>query len=106
MQHGIEANGGVIEGGWFVLDQEVLRLLRGCYGPAVPERVPLEPRWCNPTPPIAPTLGGHSDPKTGHYCHPERIPWEWSMAWSTSGRDAPPWKPLSSIAAWLKDALT
>ncbi len=36
----------------------------------VPKFIPLEPVWCNPTPPIAATIGGFSHPHTGAYCHP------------------------------------
>jgi len=86
MQRGpIQANGGVIEGGWFVFDPDVLATLRAAHGPGVPARVHVKPyRWCNPTPPFAPTLGGHHEPGIG-YCEPGGLRPEWDTTW----RDAP-----------------
>jgi hypothetical protein len=88
MQGGrIQANGGVIEGGWFVFDPETLATLRRRHGPGVPARVSAKPRWCNPTPPFAPTLGGHTRPGVG-YCDPEGVTEAWNRTWS--GFDKPP----------------
>jgi hypothetical protein len=86
----IQANGGVIRDGMFILDP----LVRGTIAantkatPAnpVPAFVPAEPRWCNPTPPFAPTLGGYTDPVTGNYCHPIAAQ-RWASDWQRINPD-------------------
>lgn len=84
----IPANGGVIQGQWFVFDPDVLADLRRRHGPGVPARVSGRPRRCGPTP-FAPTLGGHY--AAGGYCEPEGVEDAWDATWrGEDRRHAPP----------------
>src|SRR5262245_40678331 len=58
----VPANGGMLEKRdgvlLFHLDRETLEKIEKATGSRPPESVPTGIRWCNPTPPIAATLGG------------------------------------------------
>lgn len=58
--------------GRFELDEGDYKRMKACapWYKRVPRSFPLQPAWCNPTPPFAPTIGGHTDAR-GWYCAPK-----------------------------------
>lgn len=82
----IKANGGEIlflDGDWkFAMDPEALHAVgRALYPEGFSPVIRARIAWCNPTPPIVPSLGGFSHPRTGEYCQLE-IPEKWQDAWT------------------------
>jgi hypothetical protein len=64
---------------WFFPDPEVLDKIEALTGRRPSESIEARIKYCNPTPPILPTLGGFSDPDTGYYCEID-LPNEWHCA--------------------------
>lgn len=81
----ILANGGYVvsKNGqlWLVLAPDVRSKLMTRLNSLIPEMIPIEVSWCNPTPGFLPDFGGFRDPKTGLHCFVRGIPEEWKRAW-------------------------
>lgn len=79
----LPVNGGHLERAfgflWFFPDQETSDKIEAHTGEKPSESIEARIVWCNPTPPILPTLGGFTNPDTGEYCEIE-VPEEWKCA--------------------------
>lgn len=108
----IQVNGGRLyfENGewWFALNPEALHVIaRFLYPQSIPPIVKARIAWCNPTPPIFPSLGGFTHPETRGYCQielPERWQdaWTWKDAaeWDEERGDYVPYDPVGTPPYW------
>lgn len=90
---GVEVNGGRLyfEGRewWFALNPEAVHVIaRFLYPKTFSPIIRASIQWCNPTPPILPSLGGFLHPESGEYCQID-LPERWQDAWTW--RDAAEW---------------